>query len=138
MAKQPGVFNPYGTIEKSVTEPTTPPNTSIRLDGDAFILELMNIRIEEIPGRLGMILQDVNKNHAAYLIQNGIELRPTKEPITLEEDELVLPTPQGHLVVYVGKGGQEIDAFRRIGFVLHKLPVSDILRKHEVNIITRM
>lgn len=131
-----GVFNPYQEPPEKKKE-GPPPDASIRLDGDSYILEFQNVRLNEIPSRLGNLIHDVREKHLSHMVRNGIELYPLKEIFNLEKDELVLPTPKGHLVVYVGEGGKEVDAYRRVAFALRGLPIADIMNKYQARIIAR-
>lgn len=131
-----GIFNPYQQPKpKKKKEPLL---ASVRLDGDSYILEFFNVALKGIPERLGDLIHDIQLKYHSQLIQNGIDLHPTNESFTLEEGELSLPTPKGHLTVYVGTNGKEVDAYRRIGYALCRLPIEDILTKHNTKIITRM
>lgn len=113
------------------------PEENIRLDGDSFVIEFQNTKLEDIPSKLANIISSVIQEHREFLNDYGIDLRPKSEQRPLEDGELVLPTQAGQLYVYVGLEGTQIEAFRRIGYVLHKLPVSDILKNNRVKVIAR-
>jgi len=147
-----GIFNPYAekkpppkrknlTLDRGISLAEemgmTEPESSIRLDGGSFILELRQLDLKDVPGRLGNLLKDVIQEHPAHMSDRGIQLVPRKEQFNANEDELVLPTPTGHLIVYVGSEMNEDAAYRRIAHALMHLPIKNILAKHQARIIVR-
>jgi hypothetical protein len=144
-----GIFNPYKKPEEKKKNFKSPMGENpydteygkreenIRLDGDSYILEFKNVQFEEIPGKLVNLIKDVLKNDQGYLRSQGINLISKDEKYQISAEEIILPTQEGQLCVYVGAGGTEIEAFRRIGYALHQLSVPDILKKHHVKLIAR-
>jgi hypothetical protein len=146
-----GIFNPFLKPEErkknfiGATDPTTPldteyetaPKSTIRLDGDSYVLQLNQTDIEEINTRLEALLKDVAKEHEAALIVAGVSFISKPENPTLSPGQLSLETPTGFVVVYAGEGGKEVDCFRRLAYALYLLPIKDILAKHNARVYKR-
>jgi len=135
MAK--GIFNPYVEKKKKKSKPVDPlleelgkAETSVRLDGDSYVLELGKTELEQVPARLAGIVQDFEPDH---LSRHRVSL--TKDKPGGDKETVVLPTPEGYLSVYVGEGGTEVDAFRRLGRAFYGF--QDVLDKHHTRVIVR-
>jgi hypothetical protein len=139
-----GIFNPY--VEKK--EPPQPGGAEevipgdIRLDGDSYVLELQQVDVKDIPARLGALLTDVMVDHRHVLVRHGIDILPRGETRQLEENEVSLPTPAGHLCVYIGDPEDdtvktEVKVFRRIACALREVP-RKILVKNRAKILERV
>jgi hypothetical protein len=149
-----GIFNPFKEPEKPKPKFKSPiqdlydteiggsePKGGVRLDGDTYVLWLLETLVEEVPSRLGALIQEVATAHPGQLLRYGIHLVPLGDTYATETTDSVLKTPQGRLHVHTGilKEGDdaEILAFRRIGHALHSINVPDILKKHNAKIIVR-
>lgn len=144
-----GIFNPY--VEKKPKKyeraPTDeemyseeyggPAKDDVKLDGNSYILELKEADLEDVPGRLGELLYGVMQEHPAHMLQHGINLTPLDAALKVEDNELSLPTPSGHISVYVDKEKDETEVWRRVAHALHLLPNNQILVKHKARIIVR-
>lgn len=150
-----GVFNPYvkKKPKKKFQAPTdhknpydtefgTPRLGNIKLDGDSYVLELQELDVANIAARLGELLDDSVKNHRSILLRHGIDLLPLQDTRALEQGEVSLPTPKGHLCVYVSeenlkdKSKTEVEVFRRIACAFREIP-REILAKHKARVIVR-
>ena len=138
-----GIFNPY--VEKK--KPPVPGDLEkvipgdIRLDGDSYILELQQVDVKDLPARLGALLKDVMVDYSHVLMRHGIDILPRGETRQLEENEVALPTPEGHICVYVGKSedgpvNTEVKVFRRIACALREVP-RKILVKNKAKVLER-
>jgi hypothetical protein len=143
-----GIFNPYKKPEekKDFKSPLgdNPYDTeygqreeNIRLDGDSYVIEFKNTKLEEIPVRLINLVKDAMKQNTDYFHSQGITLIPKGEKYQTTSEEIILPTQEGQLCVYVGVGGTEVEAFRRIGYTLHNLSVPTVLKTHNAKVIKR-
>lgn len=150
--RNPGIFNPYQKPlpkvqrkdysldrEMSLAEEVglEEPESNVRLDGGSFVLELTGVEIEEVGARLGELIKDVAERYREHLFDNGVQLSETGKPFEVEEGEMVLPTPSGNLIVYVGTDGDEDSVYRRISKALYNLPIQNILEKHKARVIAR-
>ena len=153
MAK--GVFNPFEVPKKKKkfrsstdlknpydSEFSTPTLGDIKLDGDSYVLELKEIDLKDIAPRLGALLKDVTAAHRDVMLRHGVELLPIEDPRAIEEGEVSLPTPDGHICVYVSqenteqKVQTEVEVFRRIACALLEVP-RELLVKHKARVIVR-
>jgi len=138
-----GVFNPY-IEKKKQPEPGDSEEIipgDIRLDGDSYVLELRQVDQKDLPARLGALLRDVMMDHSHVLMRHGIDILPRGETRQLEENEVSLPTPAGHICVYVGDVkddpvNTEIKVFRRIACALREVP-RKILAKNRAKVLER-
>lgn len=147
----PGVFNPFqkqGPPKKNFigatdahnplnTEYEEPPKSTIRLDGDSYVLQLNNTDFKEINNRLEFLLKDIAKSHASALSDAGVSFVPKPNKPELSTGQLCLETSTGFVVVYAGEGGKEVDCFRRLAYALYLLPIKDILDKHDARVYRR-
>ena len=132
-----GIFNPY--VEKKPQpkpgQTDEPVLVDLQLDGDSYVLELQQVGLKEIPVRLGALLKDVAREHSHVLARHGIDILPLGHTRQLEEGEVALPTPDGHLCVYVGEHGDdtkdtEIRVFRRLACALREVPRKILVKNH--------
>ena len=147
-----GIFDPYKP--KKIKKPNFKPEdrysdgdtdtqmseSSVRLDGQSYILEFTGIPLDEVPNKLGRLLYDViqNENHKKMLIQNGIQLIQTPTvPNPQETTELTLNTSSGYISVYVCNEKNETEVFRRLAWAFSNLGIKSLLTKHKVRIIVR-
>ncbi len=143
-----GVFNPYVAKKKKKKPPPTFGNPAeeiilgnIRLDGDSYVLELQHADLKDIPARLGALLKDVSKDHGHILVRHGIDILPPGHTRQLEAGEVSLPTPDGHICVFIGEHDSnqreaEIQVFRRLACALREVPRT-ILVKNQAKILER-
>ncbi len=139
-----GVFNPFAEKKKHrpMGKALEAPLGDIKLDGDSYVLELKQLDVEDIPVRLGELLHDVMLNHKEVLVRHGIDILSRGDSRHLEENEVSLPTPVGHICVYVGApetdkpSATEVKVFRRIACALREVP-RNLLIKHKVSILER-
>jgi len=143
-----GIFNPYKKPrDKKDFKSSTGDNPydteygkreeNIRLDGDSYVIEFKNAILEDIPLRLIQLIKEIAKDNHVYLASQGISVIPKSEKYQVSTEEIILPTQEGQLCIFVGKGGSEVDAYRRIGYALYNLSVPAILKKHNVKLIAR-
>ena len=150
MAK--GIFNPFKAPDPpkkpfvSSTDPLHPLNTeynaptkgTIRLDGDSYVLQFNNIDLEELRDRLEALIKDIIRaNHTDRLAYEGVSFHDYPDVPVLTDGQLRLKTPTGHLVIYAGEHGKEVDCFRRLAYALYNLPIKDILDKHNAKVYKR-
>lgn len=156
--KPKGIFDPFGPPQVPQEKPPersvgnfdmtaaeevgqTEPETNVRLDGGSYILELRDLEVDKVPERLGQLVKDVIEKHPEHMLQQGIQLLPRGSTFDTEEQDLILPTPVGYLVVYVGELDDdeqpEDAAYRRIAYSLLHLPINDILDQHQARVIVR-
>ena len=150
MAK--GIFNPFRKPEApkkdfiGATDPRNPYDTeyntdtsksTIRLDGDSYVLQFNNVEMEELHSRLELLLKDVIKDHEDALAANGVSFIPKPQYPELTEGQLRLETPTGFVVVYAGENGKEVDCFRRLAYSLYLLPIKDILVRNKAKVYKR-
>jgi hypothetical protein len=147
----PGIFNPFVKPSErrkdfiGSTDPRTPldteyataPKSTVRLDGDSYVLQLNQTEIEDINTRLEALLKDVARTHATALTDAGVSFLAKPENPTLLPGQLSLETPTGFVIVYAGEGGKEVDCFRRLAYALYLLPVKDILARHNARVYKR-
>jgi len=152
-----GVFNPYRPKKpkkdfRSPTDNRNPYDTefgepvsgNIKLDGDSHILELKQLEIEDIPSRLGDLIDDVIKSHRDVLLRHGIELVPADRYAQIAQNTVCLPTPKGYITAQLqnetaesmNKPKVEVEVFRRLAHALREVP-REILKKHKARIIVR-
>ena len=139
-----GIFNPY--VEKK--KPKSPggdieaPLGDIRLDGDSYVLEFKELNLEDLPTKLGELLHDITLKHKEVLLRHGIDILPRGGTRHLEDNEVTLPTPVGHICVFVDSLKEdkplatEVKVFRRIACALREVPRT-LLKKHQVTIVER-
>ncbi len=153
-----GIFNPF--VEKKPkkdfqastdhkkpfdTEFGTPLPGNIKLDGDSHVLELQQIELEDIAIRLGTLVKDLTRKHRSVLLRHGIDLiQEGSRP--LEPGEVSLPTPEGHLCVFIAdesahddpkrNAKTEVEVFRRLARAFQEVP-REILAKHKARVIVR-
>jgi len=148
-----GIFNPFkkpGPPKKDfvgATDPKNPLNTeyedspksTIRLDGDSYVLQLDNIDMEEVNTRLEAIIRDLWSNPAYQerLVANGVRFAKKPELPELNPGEMRLETPRGYILVYAGDNGKEVDCFRRLAYTLYLLPIKELLAKHKAKAYKR-
>jgi hypothetical protein len=149
-----GIFNPFAPKTAPPKRKMTPSlergvslaeeagegeykGSSIRLDGGSYILELNEIELEDVPDRLGNLVKEIIEHHPDHMFQQGVQLIPRGKTFQVDDEEMVLPTPVGHLLVYVGSVMEEDTAYRRIAHALRHLPIESILAKHKARIIVR-
>jgi hypothetical protein len=147
-----GIFNPFqkpGAPKKSfvgATDPKNPrdteyqdepPKSTIRLDGDSYVLQFNDIELEDLNKRLETLLQEVSREHAPALTDAGVMFVPKPNIPELSEGQLRLETPRGYVVVYAGENGKEVDCFRRLAYALYGLPIKDILDRHNAKVYKR-
>jgi hypothetical protein len=147
-----GIFNPFqkpGAPKKNfvgATDPKNPrdteyqedtPKSTIRLDGDSYVLQFNNVEVEELHKRLESLLRDVAKEHSAALTSAGVSFLAKPATPELSPGELRLETPMGFIVVYAGEDGKEVDCFRRLAYALYGLPIKDLLAKHRARVYKR-
>lgn len=112
--------------------------TSFRLDGGSYILQLDDIEFEKIPERLGTIVKEINEKFSDEMEQQGIRLIPKNKEFVVNENEMILPTPVGHLIIYVGSSPDNEDgAYRRLAHALLNVPSKTVLAKYKAKIIVR-
>lgn len=147
----PGIFNPFISPSErkkkfvGATDPQTPrdteykepPKSTIRLDGDSYVLQINNVEMEELNTRLELLLKDVAQRHGVALTDAGVSFITKPKRPTLIEGQLSLETPTGFIVVYAGENGKEVDCFRRLAYALYLLPIKDILDKHNSRVYKR-
>lgn len=134
-----GIFNPYATApiveekknfeyvnlhDKEENKP------AIRLDGDSYVLVLDKTTLEEVPGRLAKLINDIDEYDRKMR-----RISITKENVNTDPCVLTLPVPNGYLNVYVGEGGTEVEAFRRIGQLCYGF--NHVLKRHNAKVIVR-
>jgi hypothetical protein len=147
-----GIFNPFqkpGAPKKNfvgATDPKNPrdteyqeetPKSTIRLDGDSYVLQFNNVEVEELHKRLEALLQDVAKVHRSALTAAGVSFIPKPAVPELTQGQLRLETPLGFIIVYAGEDGKEVDCFRRLAYALYSLPIKDLLAKHHARVYKR-
>ena len=142
-----GIFNPYEAPKKDFraavddnpydTEHGGPTKGSVKLDGDSYILEFKDAELEDVPVRLGELIYTVIQSYRTHMLQHGINLVSLDSEHHPEEQEMSLPTPRGHLSVYVDKEKNETEVWRRIAYALHLLPLKETLAKHKAKILVR-
>jgi hypothetical protein len=146
-----GIFNPFkkpGTPKQDFVSPTDaknplnteyqePPKSTIRLDGDSYVLQLNDLELEEVNERLELILKTVAKQYARELQSAGVSfiVKPQKPDLT--SGQLKLETPTGYVIVYAGDQGKEVDCFRRLAYALYTLPIKELLAKHKARVYKR-
>lgn len=149
-----GIFNPFKPRNAApkkdflgATDPRTPLNTeyeefpksSIRLDGDSYILQFNKVEMPELHQRLETLLKDIVKNPAnrEQLANNGVSFIEKPNTPVLTDGQLQLETPTGYVVVYGGASAKEVDCFRRLAYALYVLPIKDILEKNNATVYRR-
>jgi hypothetical protein len=151
-----GIFNPFKGPEPekknfiAATDPNNPYNTeysaapksTIRLDGDSYVLQFDQIELEELHTRIEALLGDVLKKHEPELNAAGVYYTYKNNtslnlPTPLAPGELRLETPNGYLTIYAGENGKEVECFRRLAYALYPLPIKDILAKHHAKVYRR-
>ena len=138
-----GIFNPFVPDKNSPKREPPKELGDIRLDGDSYVLELKQITRDGVPERLGALIQTIMRTHRHILVRHGIDLRTEGGKHALEENEVGLQTPQGHICVYVPvvpnekKHATEVKVFRRIACALREIP-RNILETHNTRVIERM
>jgi len=138
-----GIFNPFAPAKKPEQKQKDEPLGDIRLDGDSYVLELQRITMDGVPERLGTLLKTIMKTHRATLLRHGIDLRNDGGEQALEENEVGLQTPAGHICVYVPNDPEdkqtstEVKVFRRIACALREIP-RKILEDNNARVIERM
>lgn len=147
----PGIFNPFKTPNERKqdfispldakhpldTEYVSPPKSTIRLDGDSYVLQFNDIEMEDLHTRLEKLLKDVAKKHAVALSQAGVSFVSKPNEPELSSGQLRLETPTGFIVVYAGDDGKEVDCFRRLAYALYLLPIKDLLDVHNARVYRR-
>ena len=110
---------------------------SITLDGDTYALKFNYANLEIAKERLFELLYTVNKQHSDYLKQNGIRI--SLEPLKHTPETVTLETKEGTIQVYIREDfrGDESVVFRRIAYVLKRLPIKKILDEYHVQVIER-
>lgn len=146
-----GIFNPFKKQEKPKqnyvgatdpknprdTEYADPPKSTIRLDGDSYVLQLNEVELEEVNARLEALLRDVAKEHSNVLSDAGVSFHTKPQIPELRTGEMRLETPAGFIVVYAGEGGKEVDCFRRLAYALYGLPINELLARHKARVYKR-
>lgn len=149
---RPGIFDPYtpepkkkktrgspldmnSPIDTEYAEPRDISNIS--LDGDTYVVEFLDAKIEDIPRRLGELLVAVVKKHRDELDRFGVTLFPNTETPEYPPGMMLLPTPAGTVGVYVGSEANEVIAYRRLGYALARLSIAEILKTNRVKIYAR-
>jgi hypothetical protein len=148
----PGIFNPFLTpnerkkkkfvgatdpVNPRDTEYKEPPKSTIRLDGDSYVLQINDVEFEELNARLEFLLKEVAQQHGAALTRAGVSFIDKPNRPELIEGQLSLETPTGFIIVYAGENGKEVDCFRRLAYALYLLPIKDILDKHNSRVYKR-
>jgi hypothetical protein len=83
------------------------------------------------------------RTHRSTLLRHGIELRKEGGENKLEENEVGLETPAGHICVYIEpnpndtKADVEVKVFRRMACALHSIP-RKVLEANNVRVIERI
>jgi len=143
-----GIFNPFAPpkkkkpgiqpLDKRKTEAGNLIEPVVTFDGDRYILKFEGIaNVSTATERLTNLLQEVNKIHEADLDANGIYVK-SSNGVTPEKDEMTLKGPQCTVTVYVGDPPHtEVMAYRRIAFILKKLPIKNILTKYKATVSER-
>jgi len=150
MTKTPGIFNPFAKKKKKkpkfksafdeidtesgrINEPTA------QLDGETYVIEIRGIKDpKKIGPHLVALLYAVNREHQEELEKNGVRIFAPNEPASPTADELVLKQSNGSVCVYVGNDDKNEEAvFRRIGYALTKLPITDLLSKYKTRVYRR-
>jgi len=148
-----GIFNPFKKPGKpkqdyvSSTDPKNPrdteytemPKGSIRLDGDSYVLQINNVTLEELTLRLELLLQAVSNIHSKELQTAGVFFYSKPYKPTLQDDQLLLETPNGYIVIYaqLEESRKEVDCYRRLAYALYSLPIQNILVKHNAKVYKR-
>lgn len=152
--KPPGIFDPYTLPKPKKKDQRSPMDmeapydteyaepreiSNIALDGDTYVVEFLDATIEDIPKRLGELINDVHKKHRDTLVHFGVTIFPPGETPPEDPDMLFLPTPSGTVGVHVGveKIKDEVTAYRRLGYALSRIAIADILKKNNTKIYTR-
>lgn len=119
---------------------TDEPKGDVRLDGKTHVIVLRQTVIEEIPRRLGALINAVSVHYAEELSSLGICIGPptrTWESVQQMSPTVVsLHTPHGILRVCADKQNED-EAFQRLGSALAMLRIRHILDKHQTNIVVR-
>lgn len=148
----PGIHNPFAPIKKKKKKkkflsaydeidteigPPKPPVTT--LDGDTYVLRLQGIAtVTDAADKLISLLYAVNREHHKSLNGNGIRVVGANEKIVASKDEMLLERSNGSICVFVGSDvHNETSVFKRIGYTLNRLPILDLLKKHNVQIYRR-
>lgn len=138
-----GVFNPFEQKKKPPTKTEEQQELGdIRLDGDSYILELRQVARDGLVVRLGHLIHTLMRTHRSTLLRHGIELRKEGDKAKLEENEVGLKTPAGHICVYIEpnpsdtKADIEVKVFRRIACALHSIP-RKVLEANNARVIER-
>jgi hypothetical protein len=134
-----GIFDPYAPpkpkapparkVDLNASE-TPEVGPSVRLDGDSYVVVLNNTKLEDVPTRLAKLVGGVPVE-----TQTLHQVQLTADNPYKGANVVTLPTALGFLHVFVGEGGTEVDAFRRIGHMLYGMHA--LLKQHDAKIVIR-
>ena len=148
-----GIFNPFGEPKKPKkdflastaetpldTEFQAPPIGDVRLDGEAFVVVLKNTVLADMHKRVGLLMRDVQTKHPDVLSKYGIHIVDLDATYQTEDDETVMETPSGFLIVWIGAvppDQAQDEAFKRLGHALNQINDVPLLEEHAIQIIER-